>query len=195
MTDRFRIVPTMDSGSTFTFEELRAGRLGVSPIYGSFLAEAAAHCLKANGHVNPSLLRLSGDVCSSGTLNWHPDIPDEKSTWADLQEAAEYGGYGVGIVVALPWTRTHRVERSAKGTGVDYWIGEVIKGSGVFQQAARLELSGILKGGDPSIKARLKQKLEQTKRSDSTRLPAYVVIVEFGGPEARLVKRKAEAGE
>lgn len=63
---------------------------------------------------------------------------------------------------------------------------------GIFQRAARLEVSGILKGNKTKVAARLVEKLAQTKRSDDAGLPAYVVIVDFGGPEVRFVKRTEE---
>jgi hypothetical protein len=53
------------------------------------------------------------------------------------------------------------VERSRRGTGFDYWLGK--KGDNnqlPFQNAVRLEVSGIRKGDDGKIKARAKQKLE-----------------------------------
>ena len=44
-------------------------------------------------------------------------------------------------------------------------------------------------GDDKIIKSRVAQKLKQTDRSDKTKLPAYVVVVEFGRPIAD-VRRK-----
>jgi hypothetical protein len=176
---------------TLNFDALKSGQLGVLAVYGSFLAEAAAHCLRCNDHLNPALLHITGDLRTSGSLAWDAGERDD-GTWADLQEATEYGAYGVAIIVALPLTETPRVERSAKGPGVDYWIGEGKDQRGIFQRAARLEVSGILKGDEAKITARLKQKLAQTSRSDKTGLPAYVVIVDFGRPEARFVKSTTE---
>lgn len=181
----------MENGSSLSFDALKSGCLGISAVYGSFLAEAASHCLQLNDHANPVVLDLTGDVSSSKRLKWSDAIQDDGSTWADSQEATEYGGYGVAIVVALPLTGTERVERSAKGTGIDYWIGEVTQGRGIFQHAARLEVSGILKGDDSKIRTRLNEKLTQSERSEHTGFPAYVVIVEFSRPEARFVKKTA----
>jgi hypothetical protein len=179
-----------EPGLTLTFEALTDGQLGISSAYGSFLAEAASHCLHYNDHENPVLLRLTGDVCTPRTLKWLDLNEGDKSTWADLQEATEYGAYGVAIIVVLPLTRTARVERSAKGTGIDYWVGDRRDGQEMFQRTARLEVSGILTGDETKIEARLNQKLAQTQRSDTAGvgMPAYVVIVEFGSPEARFVK-------
>ena len=134
------------------------------------------------------LLCVTGDVCAAGSLRWCDVNEQDEGTWADLQEATEYGAYGVAIILALRLTQTPRVERSAKGTGVDYWVGDGKDRRGIFQRTARLEVSGILRGDEGKIAARLREKLSQTKRSNSTGLPVYVVIVDFGRPEARFVK-------
>jgi hypothetical protein len=52
----------------------------------------------------------------------------------------------------------------------------------------RLEVSGIRKGDDSRIKARIKQKLEQVSPTDGT-LPAYIVVAEFSNPLAFIVKK------
>jgi hypothetical protein len=176
------------SSLMLNFAALGNGQLGISSVYGSFLAEAASHCLRCKNHVSPVVLDISGDTCTSSFLSWRDASEVDEETWADLQEATEYGAYGVAIVVALTLTGTARVERSAKGTGVDYWLGDGKDEIGIFQRTARLEVSGILEGGKAKIAGRLKEKLIQTNRSESTELPGYVAIVEFGAPEASLVR-------
>jgi hypothetical protein len=173
---------------SFDFDHLKSGNLGISAVYASF-AEAASYCLHLNQHSNPVQLSLTGDVSASGAFRWS-DIDERHSkTWADTQEATEYGAYGVAIVIAARITGIPYVERAAKPTGIDYWLGDGSDEDGVFQRTAQLEVSGILNGDEIDIRARLNAKLLQTKRSDQTCLPAYAGIVEFGSPEARLVKR------
>ena len=180
-----------ETAFSLSFDALANGRLGISSRYGSFLAEAAAHCLQCNDHSNPVTLFVTGDVCTAGSLKWlSPDAAE--GTWSDLQEATEYGAYGVAILIVLRLTDTRQVERSAKGTGVDYWMGDAKERSGIFQRAARLEVSGILRGDETKVAARLAKKLAQTKQSDEAGLPAYVAIVDFGRPEVRFAKRTVE---
>jgi hypothetical protein len=175
---------------TFDFESLSSGKLGISPSYGRFLAEAASYCFFLNRHSNPLHLLVSGDACGSGDLTWAEIDESHSKTWADSQEATEYGAYGVAVIVAIQMTGIPYVERAAKLTGIDYWLGTGSDECGVFQRTARLEVSGILNGGQPEIKARLKSKLAQAQRSDNTSFAAYAAIIEFGSPEARLVERK-----
>ncbi len=59
----------------------------------------------------------------------------------------------------------------------------------LFQNKARLEISGIRHGNQNSVKTRVREKLKQTEISDETELPAYVVVVEFGLPVAEVRQR------
>ncbi len=86
------------------------------------------------------------------------------------------------------------VERSVKGPGIDYWLGDSPGSDGIFQGAARLEVSGILDGDDVKIAARLRVKLRQTGPSDESGLLAYVAIVEFRKPEVRFVRKHEARG-
>jgi hypothetical protein len=175
----------------FTFDSLIEGKLGLSPSYGTFLAEAAAYCLYKNDHHSPRDLLLIVKKTITTRLVWTEVGPELDSTWADLKEATEYGAYAVGIVVCLRITSSTRVERCAQeGTGIDLWVTDSVPDDkGIFQRCSRLEVSGILHDDQNRIKSRQRQKTTQTKRSDDTGLPAYVAIVEFGSPEIRVKKR------
>ena len=72
------------------------------------------------------------------------------------------------------------IERSKKGPGFDYWLGEA-DDDRLFAGKARLEVSGILSGSAGEITTRVKQKKNQIKPSAHL-APGYVAIVEFGKP-------------
>ena len=69
-----------------------------------------------------------------------------------------------------------------------FWLGSKNFQAPYLQKKARLEVSGILCGTDGVINSRIKLKLKQTERSDGT-LPAYIVVVEFGYPKAKVVEK------
>jgi hypothetical protein len=75
------------------------------------------------------------------------------------------------------------VERSKKGRGFDYWLGD--DDDLLFVGKARLEISGILSGSKAQIAARVKEKKGQLKPSDYL-APGYVAVVEFGQPAAHV---------
>jgi hypothetical protein len=184
-----------DNVQPLSFELLKKGELGLTPAYGSFLAEAAAYCLHLKKHSTSVTLSLSGDLRSSRILQWSHVNEGHGRTYADLKEATEYGACGIALVVAIHLTGIGYVERSVKGTGIDYWLAEDSGKNGIFQRAARLEVSGIFDGDESKISTRLNKKLVQTKPSDKTLLPAYVAIVEFGSPETRFVKKNIPEGD
>jgi hypothetical protein len=100
-------------------------------------------------------------------------------------EATEYGACAIAILLVLDLTEFTVIERSRKGTGFDYWLGDE---ENLFQQA-RLEISGILKGSRNDIAHRVDEKRRQTARAGHSKTPAYVCAVEFGGPVARMVTK------
>ena len=119
---------------------------------------------------------------------WDSTTEQMRRCWADLEVATEHGAYGIAALLIPVLTNLTIVQRSRKGTGFDFWLGPMSADEVLFQKKARLEVSGIRKGSESQIKARLRQKKEQTKRSDGV-LQAYIVIVEFGEPQSRVVRR------
>jgi GrpB-like predicted nucleotidyltransferase (UPF0157 family) len=107
-------------------------------------------------------------------------------SWNDPEEATEYGAVAIAALLAKRETGHTVIERSRKGTGFDYWLGN--DSGTLFQQKARLEVSGIRHGNERAVQGRVRMKLKQTEPSDGS-FPAYVVVVEFGTPLAE-VRRK-----
>jgi hypothetical protein len=178
--------PTEKSLDLATLGE-EPGMPGLTRTVGAFLAEAAAVCFEVCGHKEEFDLLITGWkrlVCrvrrpavGLQTIRAH----------ADLQEATEHGACAVAILVTRELTGAHVLERSAKGTGFDYWIGDAE--SLPFRLRIRLEVSGILRGTMADVERRAEQKCCQTERSDATRLDALVFVVEFSHPLAKVIKR------
>ncbi len=164
------------------------GLPALSVAKGQALAEAASVCLEHQHHKSGKTLKVTGVKPVEYRLDWPAVTRQMKMTHNDLQEATADGACAIAISLARELTGLNVVERSRKGTGFDYWLG---KDAGtLFQSKSRLEVSGILKGDKTTIERRLRQKLNQTKRSDDLNLPALVCVVEFGTPQAQLVKRE-----
>lgn len=168
---------------------LRAGTPGISPEFGAALAQAAAVCLDEQHHTSGVVLQVYGSFDQQFGLYWD-DVSDQmRRSWADEPFATEQGAYAVAALLVLELTGLTVIEKSKKGTGFDYWLGE--KGSApLFQGKARLEVSGIRHADSGEVQARTRRKLDQTRRSDNYGLPALVVVVDFGSPVAHLVERQ-----
>ena len=170
--------------------ELNRGLPAITPEWGQVLAQVAGVCLELRNHHQGVQLLVRGDVKETHSLRW-PFITDQAfRTWADRQEAVEYGATGMAVLLAKKELGYAAAERSAKGTGIDYWLGHETEGP-PFQHKARLEISGILdvEGSDAVVKQalarRVRSKLRQTQ-SSGTSIQVYVIVVEFITPLAEV---------
>jgi len=151
---------------------------GLTVASGQTLAEAAAVCLE-NRKPRVGIMREDMHV------EWQPVDEQNRRCYADMQEATERGACGVAILVVKEATGLVVVERSKKGTGFDYWLGDKDNDGLPFEGVSRLEVSGILTGTQTQIDARVKQKKEQMSPTDQV-APGFVAVVEFGTPIARV---------
>jgi hypothetical protein len=175
---------------TLDLSDLCKGLPAITPAYGAVLMEAAAICLTEQGHLPGVCLEITGEVTEDCELLW-PEVTDQmRLCWNDLEYTTEQGAYAVALLLMGRLTGFSVIRRSRKGTGYDYLLGYVEESRGVnyLQGMARLEVSGIRAGNDRLVRSRVKLKLEQVKPTDGS-LPAYVVVVEFSGPLAQVVRK------
>jgi|SRR6185437_166116 len=157
----------------------------VTPAFATVLGEAAAVCLEKNDHISGVLLSANGISSETYKLEWDQLYPAHHSTYSDLQDATELGAYGIALLVVMDLTGKTVIERSAKGGGFDWWIGDIDPSGLPFQGKTRLEVSGILKDGGGSLAARVREKKKQIDPSNSLG-PGIVAVVEFGQPQIRV---------
>ena len=164
------------------------GLPGITPIAASQLYEAFEVCMHKCNHGEKAVLKLNGMTAESIDLIWTDSFNDQKErAYADMQYTVEHGAVCLSVMLSTTLTPYTIIERSRKGTGFDYWLGD--GSSKLFQKKARLEVSGILKGDDATINRRYAAKEEQTRRSDNLLLPAYISVIEFSTPKAIFDKR------
>jgi len=169
--------------------DLKSGAPGLTPAVGEGLAQAASVCLEDQGHSSPTPMLISGEVTGSAVLEWDPTSDQIRRNWNDDDEATEYGACAIASLLAPELSGLQVVERAKKGTGFDYWLGSADDSECLFQNRARLEVSGIRAGAKTVIAARVREKLRQVERFGVALLPALVVVVEFSEPESRVAKR------
>jgi hypothetical protein len=167
---------------------LAEGMPGLTAASGRRLAEAAAVCLEDRKHQTGVRLSRSGLMGDDLYLEWLPVDEQNRRCYADMQEATEWGACGVAILVVRQVTGLVVVDRSKKGTGFDYWLGETDYDGLPFQGTSRLEVSGILAGTKTQIESRIKQKRDQMAPTDHI-APGYVAVIEFGTPIAHVDKK------
>jgi hypothetical protein len=172
--------------SPLNLGELGAGMPGLTDACGTLLAESAAVCFADRSHSPGVVLGVYCPETKNFAVHWQAVTDQQRRCYNDLQWATEMGAYGVAILVVNAVSGKKVIERSKKGTGFDYWIGDTDESELIFSNKARLEVSGILHGSDGEVAARLKQKNAQIRASDSLGMTAYIAVVEFSHPKARL---------
>jgi hypothetical protein len=180
------------SGNILNFSELKEVINNISAVQCDYYSEAAAVALEYHGKTTGVLLEVDGDKSIQYKLKWKSKI--KKSGWREPINFVRDGATGISFFLTVRLTEFEVFEESGIGTGIDYWLSykeENPNYNPTNYLNARLEISGIKKESESnSLLKRMKVKTKQTKRSDSTKLPAYISIVEFSTPKANFFKRK-----
>lgn len=163
--------------------DLADGLPGISSAFGEMLAQAAGVCLQSQGHSAGVPLCVTGCQATLYSLQWPLITEQIARCFNDPEEATEFGAVGVAILLAKLETGYPVVERSRRGTGFDYWLGD--ESELPFAKKARLEVSGIRKGRRVDVNARVNRKLKQIERSGDSPV-GYVIVVEFSAPLAEV---------
>jgi len=167
---------------------LKEGTPGITQAFGEGLAQAASVCLEDQRHSSGDQMNVDGDFNRVYAMSWDTTTEQMRQCWADPEVATEHGAYGIASLLVPRLTDLTVIQRSRKGTGFDFWLGPEGDPAPLFQKKARLEVSGIRNGTKAIIQSRVRQKLEQIGRSDGP-LPALVIVVEFGEPRSRVIKK------
>ena len=175
-------LPTLD------LNELATGNIpALTPAMGAALAEAGGVCLESQGHSSGATLIVQGYQDGSYSLSWTPANEQARNRAYNEQErATEMGAAGIAILLAQRVTGYLALEPSRRGTGLDYWLGEL--SDGVIKYQAGLEVSGIRRGSEGYIRTRMREKLRQASQSGRQQWETYAIVVEFGRPLAEVQK-------
>lgn len=185
MSASHRATPEQKPVKFVELEELSNGMPGLTSAHGRVLAEAAGICLESQQHEPGVKFPRAGLMLDDIHVVWQAADDQQRRCYADMQEATEWGACAVAILMIKEATGKVVVERSKKGTGFDYWIGDSDGDvdANPFKGAARLEVSGILNGSKSQIESRIRLKKYQIKPTDHL-ADGFVAVIEFGKPVA-----------
>jgi len=177
------------ANSRLDLNELCNGMPGITSEIGATLVQAAGVCFRDQQHSFGVKMTVGG-LGQTVKAYWPNPTTQALRAWNDEQVTTEHGACGVAVLLIKTFTQYTVVERSRKGTGFDYWLGrqedDMVP---PFENKARLEVSGIRKGTVTQVKQRVQTKLKQTTPTDGGGLHAYIVVVEFGTPQAEVVQK------
>lgn len=141
-------------------------------------------CFDDQKHVSGAVIKIDGSFDREFSIVWQNVTDQMRRCWNDLEVTTENGAYAVALLLIKKLTDYTVVQRSRKGTGFDYWLG--LKDDYLFQEMAKLEVSGIRNGTAKSISERKAIKIKQAQKTNN-QLESYVVIVEFSTPISHMV--------
>jgi hypothetical protein len=175
----------MLSHAPLLLHQLRDGLPGVSPVVAGAHLEACIVCLDNEGHQSGVTLHVEGIIPQQEVaVQWDVSVTDQvRRAWADEVNATEWGACALAFALITTLTPYTVIRQSRRGTGIDYWLGRQDSVQLLFQDAARLEVSGIRRADPGTVRTRMRQKKQQAGKAA---LPTYIVVVEFSGPSARI---------
>ena len=173
-----------ESSHRLDLRELAAGNIpAITAALGAALAEAGGVCLESQGHNPGANMTVRGHRAGRYALTWAPVSAQARlRAYNEQERATEMGAEGIAVLVAKAAIGYEVIRRCRRGDGFDYWLGE--RGSQDFIPKAGLEVSGIRRGSDRQIRARVREKLEQVGQGGRQQWATYVIVVEFSRPLA-----------
>lgn len=159
-----------------------------------YICDAAVFLLNHHRHLSglSCELRNLEEKLNNARFVWtRPYSECMENTFGSTGYAVEFAAEGVACLTIRATTKFTAIRRSQRNDGVDFWLAESDDLDRFpFQFAARMESKGITEARYPSdIKAKVDEGINQSKRSDKTRLPAYIIVTDFGKPVIVMVQR------
>lgn len=149
---------------------------GVTPVVTANYAEAASVALSRH-HESPTTFSIRyGQDSSERELWWSRPNSRAIRAWSNRDDATRDGAYSLALAAVEAEAGWVALGRAETRTGADYYVG--FTDAPDYEDAYRLEVSGIDEGDAPQIEYRLTQKLKQAREGQSD-LPALACVVGF----------------
>jgi len=167
-----------DNKKAMKIDMLHERHPGLTASLGGTFTEAASVCLDRH-HSSPVEMAIVG---STGSAKHAVEFrkPDQRvlNAWANEIDTTEAGAYGICLAAVEVHEGLVAVRRAETLTGADWYVAPLGDEAEDLESCFRLEVSGVDSGGQAVVDARLKQKIDQTRRGASN-LPAIASVVGF----------------
>jgi hypothetical protein len=163
---------------------------GVSPGVSAGYSEAASVCFDRH-HASPVDLSIERPTPLQVSAEWAPPDDGVKRAWANETDTTEAGAYCVALAAVETTDGLVAIARAETRTGADYYLGPQGVPPDDLEKSHRLEVSGVDNGGPSSVKARLRQKMDQAASGRSS-LPAIAAVVGFAARQVAIADVKSQ---
>ena len=140
--------------------------------------EAASVCMDRH-HKSPTDFHLDSNGARSTTVvEWQAPNARVRRAWANETDTTEAGAYAC-ILAAVEFSNDLvAVRRAETETGADYYVAPKGRMQSDLEECWRLEVSGVDRAPEATVRQRLRAKLVQAARGHSN-LPALAGVVGF----------------
>ena len=165
---------------------------GLTPALSGTFLEAASVCLNRH-HDSPIEVEIARNGGTSTCLVEFP-MPDIRvlNAWANDIDTTDSSTLCVFLAAADDEEQLVAVKPAETLTGADFYVAPIGTEPEDLEHCFRLEVSGVDAGGRSAVEARLRQKIDQTRRGTSN-LPAIASVVGFR--EKAIAIQKVSDGE
>lgn len=159
-------------------ESLHERHIGLTPSLAGAFFEAASVCLSRH-HDSPVEVEIERDGgMSTRLVEFQKPNARVLNAWANEIDTTEDGAYCVCLAAVEVEEQLVAVKRAETLSGADWYVAPIGTSPDDLERCFRLEVSGLDTGGRSAVEARLRQKVDQTRRGASN-LPAIASVVGF----------------
>lgn len=160
-------------------------------------ASAAAICMERH-HRSPTMwsVRLDDDATSEYEVSWSTPTAVDRRSFANHEEATELGACGVALAAVEAHLGLVTFARAEPRTGIDFYlvaphedVPDAISYDIDDPRLIGLEVSGINRDTDATMRSRLRAKVAQIRRGRS---PHHAIAGVAGFLRARMESRTAK---
>lgn len=170
-------------------ESLAQGIPVITQEAAGFYKQNCMICFDSQGHSSGVILSVDHrEGHTSLGVHWLGNVNSQmRRVYGDPNKATEHAACAIALLLVRELTDFTGFEQAARGTTVDYFlVPQVRDDTLIFNYAARLECSGILKENPSNtVDGRARQKLQRLKPSS---IAALITIVEFASPKSKMVE-------
>ena len=163
---------------TLPFHGMDTHHVGLTKAIADSYTEAARVCLDRH-HQPPtdfSLQKLELNI--SAIAQWETTDEQTRRAWFNETDTTESGAYSFVLAAVELLDEYVAIHRAETRTGADYYIAPKGAKPDHLEDCLRLEVSGVDRGSESTVKQRLNLKLKQAAQGNSN-LPAVAGVVGF----------------
>jgi len=170
-------------------ESIGTGIPVIPPDAAGFYRQNCMVCFHHHGHRSGVLMRVHyREEIEAFEVAWDGEVSEQiVRSYGDKRRAVDNAACAIALLLVREMTDFTGIEQSSTGSTIDYYL--VPQGQDdtlIFNRAARLEVSGILRETeDNTVEDRVRSKLRRLKPEGG--LPDFIVIVEFSKPWSKMV--------